>query len=368
MMDKSVVRIPENFKDHPMFNSLICGTNFGFMSRRGYYDTEFAQKQPELMRQMGINWTTLNMNICQETFYSTKLFLDFEFSSGEAELIGMTEKLHANGVRVILKPCLTCLDGAAMACVLFPAKCNLSQIQGVETDYWGKWFDSYKKCIRYCAQFAEKAKVDSLMIGAELLGTEEEDEKWREVIQVVRSVYSGPISYEITPESARLHKLEWLNELDYISYSYYPPAAAPNMTPFDTYNRDSRNMPDKTAEEMTAYMQPAKEGLSELCRRFSNMPVAFTEVGTRSCHGSIMLPYNILWDSYYDAEEQANYMEAIFRTFSENPYWMGLFWWKWDETQNRPHYHDDPAGEKGFTIQGKPAEAVMRRWFEKCKD
>lgn len=364
-MDKSVVKIPQKFKDHPLFNGLVCGTNFGFMSKRGYYYTEFAKQQPELMKEMGVNWTTLNMNICQERLFSTKLFLDFEFSSGEAELIEMTEKLHANGVHVILKPCLTCLDGAAMGSVSFPAKCNLSQIQGVETDYWADWFKSYTQSLKYCAELAEKAGVESLMIGAELFGTEEEDEKWLEVIKTVREVYSGPISYEFTPDSAWMHKLNWVNELDYISYSYYPPAAAPNMKPFDTYNTDSRNMPDKSVEEMVEYMQPAKERLSQLCQRFSNMPIMFTEIGTRSCHGSIMLPYNFLWDSYYDGEEQANYMEAVFQTFSDNPYWMGLLWWKWDETQNRPHYKADPNGDMGFTIQGKPAEAVMRRWFEK---
>ena len=57
-------------------------------------------------------------------------------------------------------------------------------------------------------------------------------------------------------------------------------------------------------------------------------------------------------------------MEAIFRTFTELDGWMGLLWWKWDETQDRPHYRD-PHGDRGFTIQGKPAEKVMRRWFTK---
>ena len=75
---------------------------------------------------------------------------------------------------------------------------------------------------------------------------------------------------------------------------------------------------------------------------------------------------NFLWDTCYDGEEQANYMEASFRTVWEVPQWMGFFWWKWDETQYRPHYHTEPGVDKGFTIQGKPAEAVMRKWLEKA--
>ena len=47
---------------------------------------------------------------------------------------------------------------------------------------------------------------------------------------------------------------------------------------------------------------------------------------------------------------------------------MGFLWWKWDETQKRPQYHLDPAGDMGFTIQGKPAEEVMKRWIKRSKE
>ena len=77
-MDRSKVKIPDRFANHPIFNELICGTNFGFMAKRGYYDRPEVQKQPELMKKSGINWTTLNMNFCQTNFYSTNVFLDFD--------------------------------------------------------------------------------------------------------------------------------------------------------------------------------------------------------------------------------------------------------------------------------------------------
>lgn len=105
--------------------------------------------------------------------------------------------------------------------------------------------------------------------------------------------------------------------------------------------------------------------IDSICERFDNMPIAFTEYGVRSAHGCIMQPYNFQWETYYDGQEQANYMEASFRTFWELPQWMGFFWWKWDETQNRPQYKGDPNGDKGFTIQGKPAEDVMKEWLSK---
>ena len=77
-----------------------------------------------------------------------------------------------------------------------------------------------------------------------------------------------------------------------------------------------------------------------------------------------MRPY--FWNNgkKYDGEEQANYLAAVIRAFSAEPWWGGLLWWKWDEQNYRPQFHDDPAGDKGFTIDGKPAAQVMKRWCE----
>ena len=43
----------------------------------------------------------------------------------------------------------------------------------------------------------------------------------------------------------------------------------------------------------------------------------------------------------------------------------GMFWWKWDQQIVRPDFLDDPAGDKGFTIYGKPAAEVMHEWCRK---
>ncbi len=366
MLDKNITRIPEKFKDHPIFNELICGTNFGFLAKRGYYLRPEIKKQPELMKAAGVNWTTLNMNFCQTRYYSDKLYLDFEYSTGEMEIFETVKRLHDNGIKVLFKPCLTSLDGAWMGAVKFPNSYDLKQIQGVDNDYWGKWFKSFTDASKYFADLSERAGVDSLIIGAEYFGTEGQNEYWEKVIDEVRNLYSQPITYEFTHLSRKTYDLEWLKKLDYLSYSYYPPACAPNMEPLDTErNPEIKNNPDFSVDDMVKYLEPRKKRIQSICERFDNMPIAFTEYGVRSAHGCIMQPYNFLWDTYYDGEEQANYMEASFRTFWEVPEWMGFFWWKWDETQDRPHYKGDTNGDKGFTIQGKPAEQVLKNWVNK---
>ena len=365
MKHPDYVKIPEKFKDHPIFNELICGTNFGFMNKRGYYATEFAKNQPEQMKNIGVNWTTLNINICQEQVFSRKLFLDFKYTVTDTEIIEMTKLLHENGVRVVLKPCLTSLDGAAMCRVDFPDETECRQIEGVRTNYWKEWFDSYTEGMRYFAELSQRAGIDALMIGAECRGTEGQNQYWEELIDEVRSIYSGPLTYEITYVSLKNFNLNWFNKLDFISYSYYPPAASPSPEMTNLENPEALTRPTPTVEEMKEYLFSRKAKIKRLMERFGNMPVAFTEFGIRSAHGCSMCPTNYLWDTPYDGEEQANYMQAAFETFIDIPGWMGLFWWKWDETQIRPQYHGDPKGDRGFTIQGKPAEKVMKEWFAK---
>lgn len=368
MLDKNLTRIPERFKNHPIFNELICGTNFGFLAKRGYYLTDEAKKQPELMKKTGINWTTLNMNFCQDRYYSDKVYLDFEYSTGEMEIFETVKRLHDNDVKVLFKPCLTPLDGAWMGKVDFPRKDQLKQIQGVDNDYWGKWFKSFIEAEKYFADLAERAGIDALIIGAEYFGTEGQNEYWEKAIEEVRKLYSQPITYEFTCDSRKAYDLNWMKKLDFLSYSYYPPACKPNMTILDpAYNPEAANNPDLSVEDMMNYLEPRKARIDSICKRFDNMPIAFTEYGIRSAHGCAMQPYNFLWDTPYDGDEQANYMEASFQTFWDIPQWMGFFWWKWDETQDRPHYKNDPNGDKGFTIQGKPAEQVLKRWVEKNK-
>ena len=184
-----IVNISEKMKKSPLFQERIKGMNFGFLSKRGYYEREEVKKQPKLMKEMGVNLTTLNLNICQDTYASTKLYLDFEYSVGEDELVEMANLLHEQGIMVLFKPCMTCLDGQPMCNVRFP-EMGL-QIEGVRVDYRKAWFDSYTKCLVYCARLAQKMKAEGLMLGAELFGVEGGvgvEEYWRNLIAEVRKV------------------------------------------------------------------------------------------------------------------------------------------------------------------------------------
>lgn len=345
-------------KRKKIFSEKIKGVNFGFLNKRGYYETEFAKAQPEIMKSLGVNCVTLNINVCQEKYSSTRVFFDGKYSASESELLDMGKRLHDNGIMIILKPNITCLDGQAMCNVCFPETGR--QIEGIEVDYRALWFESYTEILCACARIAEKMDAEALLLGAELRGMEGApggnamDKYWLNMITEIRKLYSGALSYEFTFLSRQWYELRWFDELDFLSYSYYPPACPAE------HKADPENNPSYSKEEMYKYLLPRATRIRQIIERFGNKPILFTEFGVRSAHGCIQMPYDFLWKTRYDGEEQANYMRASVEVFKPIDQWMGFLWWKWDETQNRPHYVGENGEDKGFTIIGKPAEKVFK--------
>ena len=58
------------------------------------------------------------------------------------------------------------------------------------------------------------------------------------------------------------------------------------------------------------------------------------------------------------SREQADCHETIFRAFFERPSFAGMFWWKWP-------FHGRSGGltDASYTPVGKPAEAILRKWY-----
>lgn len=365
--DLSQCKVNPKFAKHPLFSGEpICGVNLGFLSKRGYFKREDVKRMPREMAESGVNWCMLNTHFCQETFASQKLFFDPVYSAGEIEVAEIARRLHDEGIRVILKPCLTTLDSSWMGAVKFPHDDH--QIQGVHTcaEYWPKWFGSLREVLKIYGDFCARNGIEGALLGAEYNGTIWETDEWLKTFEEVRKVYDGPLSYEFTrnpePDGDDSVYNEWHGKIpfietcDFLSLSWYP------------RGRPHKGMegipkcPKTTLEEMIAYMRPARKKFDDAVANYGPKPILFTEIGQRSARGCVSSPWDAWTESPRDAQEQADYMEAVFQTFKDKPQWAGMFWWKWDETQKRDHFDPDPAKDRGFRIYGKPACDVFRKW------
>lgn len=352
--------VSERFESHPLFNGLQCGMNFGSGDVRGDYSRPEMQKQPEQMRKIGVNLVILNSTICQESYYSRKLFLDFSRTPGEMELADMVKSLHDQGIRVILRPSLISLDGVWKNRIYFR---NDHQIQEIETFYYDDWFKSYSECLNYYADFAEAQQVDALLLGSTTYYAEYKNEPWHKTILAIRERYSGPISYEVFPNSF-IHGLDWVKETDFLSLSYFPFAPQGRWS-----GSDYRKAPSATPVQMAEYIQPGLENIRQFSIQQAGKPFLLTSTGAPSLHGHIYCPYSFSDGVYFDQnwqtfrflpetgpdqDEQASFMEAMFRAVSALSGGMGLCWWKWDP-------------DSAFSIAGKSAEKVFSSWAAQLK-
>ena len=333
-------------------HEIHCGVTFGFYARYGYYESAAAFEQVDEMAKTGVKWVALIVTIMQEGFAASRQFHDFEHTPGDLELVGIIDYIHKKGMKVELRPMLECFDGKGRLGVMFPADCE--RMPGLVCDYASRWFDSMKRRSAYYAKIAEKTGCEMFSLDSELDHIISFNREWKEVLAAVREVYSGPVTSchtmhtgVIDFEKVLMDKEHWFYDLDALSVSNYIKAA---------------DRPGTTVEEMMAYMIPERDKLRRVAALYGK-PVLLGENGCCSCTGAAMDPSGWAADGRYDGLEQANYLEAVLRTFWSEPWWYGLDWWKWDDQNYRPTMKNDPAGDKGFTVLGKPAQEVMRSWF-----
>lgn len=321
------------------------GIAFGFLAKNGYYGSPEGLAQVDEIAAHGVKWVSLIVTVMQDTYYSTRVYKDYERTPSDAELEQIIDRFHARGIRVMLYPCVEIHDSVWRGKIDFPE--GYEQISGVVTDYWTPWFKSYTEMYVDYARLAERKGVELLCLGAEMNGTVRKEKEWSRLIDEVRKVYRGPLIYEAHGITDFDKFPAWYGKLDMIGYSFYG-AVSPR--------------PGASVEEMVAFLRPRVEQMKRLSEK-TGKPLLFTESGALARKGATVKPDNFRQAGTYDGEEQARFMEAVLTAFWNETWWRGFYWWKWDEQQNRPQYKTDPAGDQGFTIKGKPAAQTLKKWY-----
>jgi hypothetical protein len=205
------------------------------------------------------------------------------------------------------------------------------------------------------AEIAQRRACEMYCLDSELDLTIHHSDRYREVVHAVRSVYTGPVASCHTTHTGLINfekvlsnPAHWFHELDMLQLSFYARGA---------------DRPGATVQEIVEKLQPERDRFRRIASLFNGKPLMFGEVGCTSSAGGAMNPSGWSADGQYDGAEQANYLQAVLETFWPEPWWQGLYWWKWDENIDRPQFKNDPAGDKGFTLSNKPAAEVLQRWF-----
>lgn len=248
----------------------------------------------------------------------------------------IVERAQARGLRTLLKPHIWLIDEV-------PGQWRGTI--GFDSDEdWQAWEADYRDLVLHYAELAAETGVDMVSIGIELhRATSERPDFWRALIDDVRRVYDGPLTYGANWDGEAT-AIQFWDRLDYIGVHAYFPVTS---------------RLDASVGQIERGWAPHVRLLDALCARWQR-PILFTEVGYRSIAGAGVQPWNYEVSVAADAQEQADLYEGLFRAFWERDWFAGMFLWEWDADLRAD---SDLTQDDDYTPQGKPAMEVLRRWY-----
>jgi hypothetical protein len=308
------------------------GLNYTSWQSGEYSSTESDRTISEKIKPLGVNWLALVVTCYQDTVSSTQIECKYNSKTPtDTDIKHVIQYAHSLGIKIMLKPHVDL--GSDESHLRY-------QITFDNEDSWNAWFASYTLFIQHYAELAQQLGVEYFVVGTELQGTYQRDAQWRQVIQSIRQLYKGPLTYAATPGN-EVTKLTWWDALDAIGVDAYY-----SLT--QSYN--------PTVTELVNAWQPIVTMLGELSDRWRR-PVIFTEIGYQSLAGTNQMSSKVD-TSTLDLQEQANCYQAVFEAFKGISWWRGVFWWAWDTTL-------DQGGPQntGYTGKNKPAEDILRAYY-----
>ncbi len=292
-----------------------------------------------------IEWITLvpfgdqeNHDSPEVKFYhpTRNTFLDIDTMWSES-----IQMAHAHGFKVFFKPHIwiySTTDGKWR-----------SDIFPTNEKNWEAWQKSYREFILLYARIAEKNNVEMFCIGTEFTRLAiEKSNFWENLIQEIRGIYSGKITYAANWYE-EYEKITFWDQLDYIGVQAYFPLAK-NTNP--------------SVKQISKGWRKHFPTLKSVAEKFDKK-ILFTEMGYKSTPDSAIEPWS--WLDYspkifrpVSTETQANCYEAFFKTIWKKEWFAGVHIWQW-------HTSEKTGGKDNldFTPRKKPAENVIAKGFGK---
>lgn len=256
----------------------------------------------------------------------------------DSTFIRVIHKIHARNMHVMLKPHLWLQEGWR------------SNIQMKSKTDWDAWFDSYKLHIIHYAMLAEEFNIELFCIGAELKPSlKAQPEKWLELVQEVKNIYSGKLTYAANWDG-EFNDIDFWDQMDYIGIQAYFPLT---------------NKSNPSLTEVKQGWMKHIELLEKLSKKY-NKPILFTETGYRSDEIATIEPW--LWGRNLETatnkkseETQNTAYEALFQQLWNKEWFAGTYFWQWHNESNKDRMRDN----MDFTPRFKQAENTIAKWYGK---
>jgi hypothetical protein len=200
-----------------------------------------------------------------------------------------------------------------------------------------RWFRRYADLLGDLAAVAAVTGTERLVIGSELSSLDGDLARWRPLLERIRGVFKGTLSYSANWDHYReAALLELVDEEGIAGYFNLRPAgpAAPDEV------------------ELEASWRRVKDELVAWRAQRRRVPFVFSEIGYRSRVGGAAAPWDEAGGGVVDLEEQRRAFAAFRRVWAGAPSLDGVYIWNW--------YGYGGAASRGYTPRGKPAEIEIK--------
>ena len=303
----------------------------------------------QTLEPYSVNWISLTPFGFQASYNSPEIRFGRSRGSGrnrDYRMAHTTRLAKEKGIKVMLKPHIWLRD--------HDGKWR-SDIDMETPEAWQVWFAAYEKFILHHAQLAEEHQIESLCIGTELyLCTTQHETQWRQLIQKIRTVYSGQLTY-----AANFYKeyeeIQFWDALDYIGIQAYFPLT------------DQVNPSLKTLKKG---WEPHFKKIKKIHKKWKK-PVVFTEFGYRSSNDAAIHPWEWEERGHIDstkisAKIQAICYDALFETFWQEDWIAGTFLWKWTRENYGPTHTQRRRRRAPSPFSFSPKQdglKVLQKWY-----
>src|SRR4051812_30455632 len=144
----------------------------------------------------------------QENGSSSRIYLDMRMTPTPEKLADLIKHAKERKLRVILMPI-----------VLLDAPSGDEWRGTIKPLDWEEWFNSYRDMITHFAYIAEDNHADVLVVGSELVSTQDKVAQWTRTIDAVRKIYKGQLTYSSNWDNYT--QVPFWNQLDLISMNSY---------------------------------------------------------------------------------------------------------------------------------------------------
>ncbi|MEM7296704.1 MAG: hypothetical protein AAF391_00390, partial [Bacteroidota bacterium] len=209
-----------------------------------------------------------------------------------------------------------------------------------DDDDWSILAQSYEDYILSLATMADTLDVELFCVGTELKAMAlEKPEYWVQLIGKIREVYKGSLVYAANWDS--FDKIAFWDQLDYIGIDAYFPLGDHQVPTVE-----------ETIEEWETYKSRIQELQSKKGKK-----VIFTEWGYESEEYAGKTPWGS--EGVYNEEVQKNLYEGTFQSFWDEPWFGGVFIWRWSPN------NEFGRGTYNFSPKDTEAQEVVEKWFNR---